>query len=57
MSILSKECIERMEGLSKISDNDSIIVSAMSIRDSLKEEGFDDSEIKLYLWNKINDLF
>jgi len=57
MSYLSQETIKRMEGLSKIKDNESIIVSSMSIRDSLREEGFDDQEIKLYLWNKINDLF
>jgi len=57
MSHLSQECIERMNGLSRIRDNESIIVSSMGIRDSLRKEGFEDEEIKLYLWAKINDLF
>lgn len=51
------QVFERMEGLSRISDNDSIIVASMSIRDSLKEEGFTDEEIKAYLFQKINNLF
>lgn len=53
---LSKEAIERMEGLSSINSTKNFKSNALDIAADLEDEGFESDEIKAYLIHIVSNM-